>query len=107
MKKFIAAAIASLTMASPALADNPKQIAKDAWIANDSDGVGHLIEVKRMDREGDVLIWVSTTKDLTPVQYWVRCSNDTISEARADATWTFVDHRKMVGWYSDAACGRL
>ena len=82
----------------------PIRIAQDTWSAYDSANNEHIIKVELQDREGDYLIEVIVPAKRTVVEFWIDCRQDVIAEARPDAQWSPVDHRKMEGWYSDVAC---
>ena len=82
------------------------RIGEDRYSAVDAQGDTHYITYVRQDHEGDVQIKV-TQKGYTNY-FWVSCSNDKISLGGEDFQgWDYVDHRKMEGYYSDVACGRV
>ena len=37
--------------------------------------------------------------------YWINCDRD-IAHLHGGDEWFNIDHRTMIGWYSDAACRR-
>lgn len=82
------------------------RIGTDRYAATDSDGDTHYITYVRRDHEGDVQIKVAQNGYTN--YYWVDCSSDRISLGGDDYQgWDYVDHRKMEGYYSDVACGRV
>ena len=94
---------AAMFTTSPAKAE-PVRIAQDVWSAYDSANNEHIIKVERQDRAGDFLIEVSVPAKREVQEFWIDCRQDLIAEARVDARWEAIDHRKMEGWYSDVAC---
>ena len=90
--------------AIPAANAEPIRIAEDVWSAYDSRNNEHIIKVEFQDRAGDMLIEVSVPAKRLVTEFWIDCRLDVIAEARPDAQWFPVDHRKMEGWYSDVAC---
>ena len=107
---FITRVATSVVMASSVIFNvmpaeaTPVRVAQDVWSAYDSDNNEHVITVERQDREGDFLIRVNVPARQVTQSFWIDCRNDLIGEARTDASWEAVDHRKMEGWYSDVAC---
>ena len=82
----------------------PIRIAEAVWSAYDSRTTEHMLKVELQDRAGDILIEVSVPAKRMATEFWIDCRLDVIAEARTDAQWFPVDHRKMEGWYSDVAC---
>ena len=82
------------------------RIGEDRYAAVDAKGATHYITYVRQDHEGDVQVKV--TQNGNTHYFWVDCSNDRISLGGDDYQgWEYVDHRKMEGYYSDVACGRM
>ena len=82
------------------------RISEDKYSAVDVEGETHYITYVRMDSEGDVQVKV--TQNGYTDYYWVSCDDDRISlGGRYYDGWDYVDHRKMEGFYSDVACGRV
>ena len=95
------------------MAQQPTRLNDDLVIAEDAQGRIHYITTEYVDREGDTAVSVNImdqNASFTTQNYWVRCSNDTIADRYRDdsgSAWRRVDHRKMAGWYADAACNRI
>ena len=98
---FSALALSAVSIA-PAFADLTR-VGTDQYTATDSKSNVHNITYVRKDYEGDVQIKVSYNGNTE--YYWISCQYDQISSG-GDAFdgWTYVDHRKMQGYYSDVAC---
>ena len=92
----------SVTLTSTSALAELVKVGTDVYVADDTNGNIHRIEYVRMDHEGDVQLKVSSGN--VTEWFWVNCPTDSISLAQEGATWTYVDHRKMEGYYSDVAC---
>ena len=105
IKQLLSVLALSTISVSPAFAELSR-IDTDRYVARDSDGDSHYITYVRRDHEGDVQVKVSQNGNTH--YYWVDCSSDRISVGGDDYNgWDYVDHRKMEGYYSDVACGRV
>ena len=105
IKQLISILALSTLSIAPALAEI-NRIGEDRYAATDAKGATHYITYVRRDHEGDVQVKV--TQNGNTNYFWVSCSSDRISVAGDGYQgWDYVDHRKMEGYYSDVACGRV
>ena len=105
IKQLLSVLALSVVSVTPAIAGLTR-IAPDRYSAVDSNNETHYITYIRMDHEGDVQLQVDVGQGT--VYFWVNCSTDRISlGGDAYNGWDYVDHRKMEGYYSDVACGRV
>ena len=74
------------------------------FVASDVDGNTHLITVQRQDKDGDMVVRIVTSNG-GDESYWINCDRD-IAHLHGGDEWFNIDHRTMIGWYSDAACRR-
>ena len=105
IKQLLSVLALSVVSVAPAFAGLTR-IGTDRYYAVDAGNQTHFITYIRMDHEGDVQVQVDRGE--VTEYYWVSCDNDRISRG-GDAYngWHYVDHRKMQGYYSDVACGRV
>ena len=81
-----------------------RNVGGDMWTAVDANGSTHSIQYVRQDHEGDVQVRV-LVQGRGETFYWIDCTQDLISVGGPDFDgWSYVDHRKMEGYYSDVAC---
>ena len=105
IKQLISILALSTLSIAPASAEI-NRIAEDKYSATDAKGSTHYITYVRRDYEGDVQVKVSLNGNTN--YFWVNCSSDKMSIAGDGYQgWDYVDHRKMEGYYSDVACGRV
>ena len=105
IKQLISILALSTLSITPASAEI-NRIGEDRYAATDVKGATHYITYVRRDHEGDVQVKVSQNGNTN--YFWVNCSSDRISLAGDNYDgWDYVDHRKMEGYYSDVACGRV
>ena len=106
-------AASALLLTTGAAMAQPTRITDDLVTALDAEGRLHYIVTEYVDQVGDTAVTVNImdqNANFTNQNYWVRCSNDTIADRYRDnssSQWRRVDHRKMAGWYADAACNRI
>ena len=105
IKQLISILALSTLSIAPASAEI-NRIGEDRYSAADAKGDTHYITYVRRDYEGDVQVKVSLNGNTN--YFWVNCSSDKMSIAGDGYQgWDYVDHRKMEGYYSDVACGRV
>ena len=105
IKQLISILALSTLSIAPASAEI-NRIGEDRYAATDAKGATHYITYVRQDHEGDVQVKVSQNGNTH--YFWVDCSSDRISLGGDNYNgWNYVDHRKMEGYYSDVACGRV
>ena len=105
IKQLISILALSTLSIAPASAEI-NRIGEDRYAATDAKGDTHYITYVRRDHEGDVQVKVSLNGNTN--YFWVNCSSDKMSIAGDGYQgWDYVDHRKMEGYYSDVACGRV
>jgi len=116
-RKLAALTVLALATAAPASAQVLTRVPDwegggHAYMADDSNGTNHYIQVIRKDRDGDFLVEVTLQDTSRPIgqmylsdaRFWVSCSRDEIVLAEQGASWQAVNHNKMEGHYYDAAC---
>ena len=105
MFKSIISALTLATITTTSALATMTRVSDGVYVAEDANDRLHLIEYVRQDHEGDVQVKVTVNGAV--VYYWVNCREDRISRGgELFDGWEYVDHRKMVGYYSDVACGR-
>ena len=107
LRRFLTASALLLTATAAQAA--PVFLGNDTWMVEDDRGTAYGITVQFQDREGDYAVRLCSENGKCDFR-WVRCSNDTIATRYSDGSvseWRYVDHRKIEGWMSDAACGRM
>ena len=105
MIKSLFGALALVTLTATSSLAELVKLSEDMYLAEDARGNVHRIQYVRMDHEGDVQIKVQLGNEVG--YFWFNCRDDRYSRG-GDAFngWHYVDHRNMVGYYSDVACGR-
>ena len=105
IKQLLSVIALSAVTVAPAFAGLTR-IGTDRYTAVDAGNRTHYITYVRQDHEGDVQVRVDVNGNVD--YYWVNCTTDRISlGGDAYNGWDYVDHRKMEGYYSDVACGRV
>ena len=111
MKKLFLSIVTALSIATPAVAvPVPVPAGPDGevvWMFSpDTTGGEHtyFVEVMREDAEGDILIQYTDMVNNDLGYAWVDCGKDAISFDGGE--WMYVDHRNIMGWHADIACGR-
>ena len=105
IKQLLSVLALSAVTVAPAFAEL-RRVTNDMYTAVDAQNRSHIIEYLRQDHEGDVQLRVTVNGNID--YYWVNCRQDRISlGGDAYNGWDYVDHRKMEGYYSDVACGRV
>jgi len=111
LRKLALSVVGALSLAAP-VAAVPIQIpvgleGQTAWMFSPQTAGGeetYFVEVIRQDSEGDILIELTDMTDRRLSYAWIDCDQDLISYNGGE--WSYVDHRKHEGWYSDIACNR-
>ena len=105
IKQFLSVLALTAVSVAPVFA-GVNRVGEDRYSAVDAKGATHYITYVRKDHEGDVQVKV--TQNGNTNYFWVDCSTDRISVGGDGYNgWEYVDHRKMEGYYSDVACGRV
>ena len=105
IKQFLSVLALTAVSVTPVFA-GVNRVGEDRYSAVDAKGATHYITYVRKDHEGDVQVKV--TQNGNTNYFWVDCSTDRISVGGDGYNgWEYVDHRKMEGYYSDVACGRV
>jgi hypothetical protein len=104
MIRSILLATASIVFSVSPVSAELVKTGSNTFVATDADDNTHLITVVRQDKDGDMVVRVVTSNG-GEERYWIDCERD-IAHLQGGNEWFEIDHRTMVGWYSDAACRR-